>query len=101
MSITVSRWPYYVRKAKDPADVVDYQLDWTDWLELGESIATSEWVASSGEIEQEEAAAKTTRVWLSGGTERVNITLSNTITTDSEPVARVAERSLIIRVENQ
>ena len=101
MSIVVSRWPYYVRKAKDPADVTDYQLDWSDWLEEQETIASSEWTASSGEIEVEESSDKTTRVWLSGGTERVNITLSNTIVTDSEPVARTAERSLIIRVESQ
>lgn len=99
--MAISRWPYRVREPKDPGDTLDYLLDWSDWLEEGETIVDSEWVASSGEVTETEFTGTTTRAWLSGGTERIDITLTNTITTSSEPVARVVDRSLIIRVESR
>ena len=97
----ITRWPYNVREPKDPGDTLDYQLDWSGWLEEGEIVVSSEWTSSSGEITDEEFTDLTTRAWLSGGVEKTSITLTNTITTSSAPVARVVDRSLIIRVESR
>lgn len=97
----ISRWPYRVREPKDPSDELDYLLDWTDWLDVTETIIDSDWEASSGLISVAEFADKTTRAWLSGGVDGTEITMTNTITTSSAPVARVASRSLIIKVENR
>lgn len=99
--MAISRWPYRVREPKDPGDTLDYQFDWSDWLEEGETIVASGWGVTSGEVTEDEFTGTTTRAWLSGGTDRTELTLTNTITTSSEPVARVVDRSLIIRVESR
>lgn len=67
--------------AKDPDEVLDYRLDWTDRL-AGDTISTSVWAAESGitidsDVHDDTAAT----VWVSGGTHGTTYRMTNTITT--------------------
>ena len=57
-------WP-----PKDPDDVLDFSIDWTDVLALDEeTIATATWtIPNDLAKEQEIIAGGVTAVWLSGG----------------------------------
>lgn len=84
--------------AKDPGATLDYAVDWSDWLEAGETISDSEWTVEAGLTEEASPAPSEldgiTTIWLSGGTAGAYYTVTNTITTS---VGRIDERSLIIR----
>ena len=84
------RWPI-----KDPADVLDYQINWTDLLD-GDTIATSVWTVPVGFTTVSTSNTTTTAtVWLSGGTVGVH-QVTNTVTTSG---ARTYERSVQLAVE--
>jgi TRAP-type uncharacterized transport system substrate-binding protein len=84
--------------AKDPSAKLDYAVDWSSWLEAGETISDSEWTVEEGLTEEVSPAPSEadgiTTIWLSGGTAGVYYTVTNTITTS---VGRIDERSIIIR----
>jgi len=90
---------------KDPDAVLDYGIDWSDWLDT-DTIATSTWSISGGEspadltINSTDNTDTTTTVWLSGGTPKRNYTLTNHITTASSP-ARQDDRSIAIKVRQK
>lgn len=96
-----NRWPYRHKESKDPNAVLDYQIDWTDWLTSGESIRSVEWVIVGATLVASVKTATTAIVWLSGGTVGVTISATCRITTDSEPVSRVDDRTLLITVAEQ
>lgn len=57
------RWP-----AKDPDEVLDYEVDWTDRL-AGDTIATATWTFPAGITKDSQSETDTAaRVWISGGT---------------------------------
>jgi hypothetical protein len=99
--MTIAAWPYKVPEPKDPQATLDYAIDWSDWLSEGEEIVNSVWATSSGAIQSPSFTATATGVWLSGGEVGIAITLTNTITTNSTPVARIDERSLVIKVKQR
>ena len=72
---------YYYGPSKDPNAVLDYSIEWTDWLD-GDTIATSTWTVPAGltKVTDEKTAVKTT-AWLSGGAAGATYTLHNRITT--------------------
>lgn len=80
---------------KDPNAVLDYTLDWSDWLET-DTIAASTWVVDAGLTKASDSFTPTsTTVWLSGGTAgRVYEALNRIVTAGG----RTADRVLIIRV---
>lgn len=85
---------------KDPDAELDYGVDWGPWLQEGESISTSQWIADEGITIMSDPASSVdggiTIVWLSGGTERLlPYTVTNRITTSE---GRGDDRSLTIRV---
>lgn len=87
-------WP-----AKDPDETVDYQVDWTDRLEVGETIAASEFILESGDVvlgDMDVVGAFTT-VWISGGTLGTVSVVTNRITTSNTP-PRVWDKSAKLRV---
>jgi hypothetical protein len=87
--------------SKDPNAVLDYEIDWTDWLTGGETISTATWTVSSGITKDSESNSTTkAKVWLSGGTAGTTYTATNRITTNSTP-ARTDERTIEIRVEQR
>lgn len=69
---------------KTPAEVLDYDGDWSDELEEGESIVTSNWTLSGTGLvkdSQTVVGSSITKVWLSSGTDGTRYLLKNTITT--------------------
>ena len=84
---------------KDPNAVLDYQIDWSDWLGSTDTISTSAWTVSSGITKASESNTTTTAtVWLSGGTAGSNYTAANRIVTAG---GRTEDRTIQIRVEER
>jgi len=74
-------WP-----AKYAEDDLPYKLDWTQAMENQASIIASEWDIPAGlTSHNEEVAAKTTIIWLSGGEPGAIYTIHNQITMSAEP----------------
>lgn len=70
-------------RSKDPNEVVDYDLSWSDQMTADtDTIASSTWTVPSG-ITKDSASSTTTRtkVWLSGGTTGSTYTLLNRVVT--------------------
>jgi hypothetical protein len=95
MSTTPRHWPYRIRSPKDPDAVLDYQIDWSDWLGDGESIAVADWAVTGGTEDSATTTATTATIWLSGGTEGETISATCSVTTD---LGRSDDRTLILRV---
>lgn len=90
------------RFTKDPDAVLDYTIDWSDWLATGDTISTSSWSVESGSgltNDSDEKTTTTTTIWLSGGTVADDYyDVINTIVTDD---GRTDERTLKIRVQER
>lgn len=86
---------------KDPDAVLDYAIDWSDWLGTGETLWTSAWSVPSGitNIRTEKTGTKTT-IWLGDGTANRDYLITNRITTTASP-SRTDDRTLLIRVRNR
>jgi hypothetical protein len=70
-------------RSKDPDEVVDYDLSWSDQMTAdSDTIATSTWIVPVG-ITKDSSTNTTTRtkVWLSGGTTGETYTLLNRVVT--------------------
>lgn len=66
---------------KDPDEVLDYEVDWTDRL-AGDTISASLWEVPEGiEMDSEDFSSTKTTIWLSGGTLGERYSLLNRITT--------------------
>ena len=69
------------RFLKDPDAVLDYSIDWSDWLG-DDTIASSSWAASTGiTVDSDTNTTTAAIVWLSGGTAGENYTATNSIVT--------------------
>ena len=80
---------------KASGEVLDYKVDWDDWLQ-SETISTSTWKASSGvTIDSNTNSTTDATVWLSGGTVGAVYTVVNTIATTA---ARTAARGFLIQL---
>jgi hypothetical protein len=70
---------------KAPADVLDYEWDWSQWLPTGDTISAVTWTVASGlTLETSPAASHTTTtatVWLGGGTAGQQYAVTCQITT--------------------
>jgi hypothetical protein len=84
---------------KDPSAVLDYTIDWEDWLCTGDTISTSTWTVPTGITEDSDTNTTTTAtIWLSGGSDGVMYTVVNRIVTAK---SRTDDRSLEITVEEK
>lgn len=87
------------RYTKDPDAVLDYQVDWSSWLESGETISTSTWVVPTGITEDSSSNTSTdATIWLSGGTVEETYTVTNRVTTS---LGRTDDRSFVISVQER
>lgn len=85
-------------QTQDPNEVLDYTLNWSDWLPTGDTISTSVWVANTGLTVADGGHTTTTAtVWVSGGTVCKLYRVTNTITTAG---GRTADKLLKIRILN-
>ena len=73
------------RAVKDPDAVHDYIIDWGDVMNMhdpADSISVSSWtVDNGGVIDSDTNTTTTTTVWLSGGTLKEIVNLTNTVDT--------------------
>jgi hypothetical protein len=85
--------------AKDPDAVLDYQVDWSAWLGVGEEILTSQMIPEDGiTVDSDSNTTTTATVWLSGGTAGEAYEVTNRITTTQ---ARTDDRTLRIVVRQR
>jgi hypothetical protein len=93
-----------IKAAKDPDSVKDYSVDWTDWLKQSDdSIASSQYFVDDDTLVIEDGDGHNdarTVVWLSGGVAGKKYRVTNRITTNSTPIARVEDRSFVIPVRH-
>lgn len=84
---------------KDPQAVLDYQWDWSDWLETAETITAGTVTATTG-LTLDSSVVGTTDVtaWLSGGTADQVYPVTCHITTSA---GRQDDRTILIRVEER
>lgn len=83
---------------KDPEAVLDYSIDWADWL-VSDTISTSTWDAEDGiTVDDDDSTATTTTVWLSGGTLGARYLVTNHIVTAA---GREDDRTITIRVQER
>jgi hypothetical protein len=71
----------YVSFSKSPIAVLDYKIDWSDWLGI-DTISTSTWTFPTGITKDSDSKTNTTTTaWVSGGTEGKSYLLVNKIVT--------------------
>jgi len=88
---------------KDPDAVLDYSIDWTDWIVSGDSIATSTWAIDVApdadlEIDSSSIVSGVPTVWLSGGTAGETYVVRNRVVTAD---SRTDDRSIVIHVRSR
>ena len=77
MSVTTSS----ELEVKDPAAILDYAMEWGDWLGA-DVLDTVTWSVPAGITKTDESKSATTAtIWLSGGSNSVSYTISCTVTT--------------------
>lgn len=83
---------------KDPGDVLDYQFDWSSWLNE-DTILSSRWTMPEGITEDSSTNDTTTAtIWLSSGTLAEDYEVTNQVVTAG---GRTAERSMTIKVRSR
>lgn len=84
---------------KDPQAVLDYAFDWSDWLDSGETIASTTITVAAGLTKDSDSESDgIVTIWLSGGTAGTSYTVACKIVTSS---SRTDERSITIMVINR
>lgn len=92
-------WGYYVEK--DPESVIDFIVDWGDWLSNNnfDSIVTSNWIVGSGVlVVQTQILQDFTVVWLGASTAGLRIQCVNRITTAQ---GRTQDQSFLLIVRDE
>ena len=83
---------------KDPDSVLDYTIDWEDWLG-SDTIATSDWTVDTGLTEDSDTnTTKAATIWLSSGTANTDYEVTNEITTQG---LRTDNRTITIQVREK
>lgn len=86
-------------KTKDPDANLDYAIDWSDWLDTGDTIATSTWLVPTGLTAGTDSNTTTSAtIWLSGGKGGVSYLVTNRITTTA---GRETDRSFTVSVQER
>lgn len=81
---------------KDPSDIVDYSIDWTDLLASGETISSSNWTVDTGPtLSGPVLATPVATTTVTGGSAFSVYMLTDTIVTSA---SRTLQRSIAIQV---
>ncbi len=89
----------YKFPAKDPDDVLDYVVDWTARLDDADSISTSDWSVTDGDVvvDSQSLSGNKSIVWLSHGTDGTASVLLNRIVTQG---GRQMDLTISIKIKN-
>jgi len=79
---------------KDPDAVLDYQIDWSDWLGT-DTISSSSWTVSGVTKDSDTNTTTTATIWVSGGVVGVTGTAINRIVTTD---GRTEDRTLTLTI---
>ena len=83
---------------KDPDALLDYTVDWSDWLEDDETITTSEFIVpNTFTITTESSNSTSGTAWISGGTSGYHQVTHRITTTDG----RSDDRSFWIYIKER
>jgi hypothetical protein len=83
---------------KDPSSRLDYQIDWSTWLDT-DTISASTWTVPTGlTLYSQSNTATAAIVWLEGGTAGEEYMVTNQITTAG---GRVDQRSFKVVVRER
>lgn len=81
---------------KEPTEILDYRIDWSDWLD-GLTISASTWIVPSGVTSEDETNTSTiTLIRLSGGTWGETYELQNTIVASN---GETETRSILVKIQ--
>lgn len=84
---------------KDPNAVLDYQWDWSEWLAVGETIASHTVTVPTGlTLDSSTASTTTVTAWLSGGTAGTTYTVTCRVTTSA---GRTDDKSITVLCADQ
>jgi hypothetical protein len=84
---------------KDPDAILDYLVDWEDWLATGDYIVSAATSVQSGLTLTTQAFTSTQHtIWLSGGTKGTDYTVTSRVWTND---GRKDDRSIRIRVKER
>lgn len=87
------------RYLKDANAVLDWEFDWSDWLDAGETISSHTMTVGTGLVKDSSANSTTAvTVWLSGGTSGTTYTVTCRVVTSA---SRTDERSIAIAVTDR
>ncbi len=93
------KWHKTLELCKDPADVVDYKLDYTQLLQ-SDGIASITVTGENLTIDSSSFSGKVVTIFVSGGTNgSLGIVKTTIITTNTTP--RTFERSFRIKIEEK
>lgn len=84
-----------MKYVKDPNAVLDYKIDWTEWMPENDKIVLSTFTSSDDDLDVDDSLFDdfTTTVWLSGGVAGQRYTVTNHIVTED---GREDDRSIVI-----
>ena len=87
-------WP-----SKDPDEELDYQFDWSERLEVGETISASTFILASGSVTLADPAVAggLTTIWITGGEAGEVNTITNRVTTSA---GRIYDESAKLRIRS-
>lgn len=83
---------------KDPDAVLDYEFDWSQWLDVGETISTRLVTVTGVTLDSSSNTTTTVTAWVSGGTVGTTGTVACRITTSQ---GRTDERSISLTIRNR
>jgi len=89
-------WP-----PKDPDEVLDYGINWSELIDEGDEISASTWVVPTGITKNSDtfdAPTSTTTIWLSSGTIGTTYELTNRIVTAG---GRTRDQSVRLKVKEK
>jgi hypothetical protein len=97
--------PLTASVTKDPDANLDYQMDWSNWLESGDSLTTTQWLVSGPDAILKVAASPApevdgpiSRCWLEDGTAGARYKLTCRIETLA---GRVDDRTVLVIVRER
>lgn len=81
----------------DPQAVKDYGVDWSAWLDDGETLVSSEWESDDLTLAGESFTTTRTSVFVSGGVAGGRYSITNRVVTSA---GKTDDRTLHFHIEN-